>query len=79
MGCIPSKSAVEFEVVNSTSPRSGKASREEETKRWGPLRSRKGRGPPSPVVEGELPPWLQSRAVLTEKDGILLVVEPAGA
>lgn len=75
MGCIPSKSAVEFEVVNTTST-GAKVSYEEEIKRRNPFRSRKGHGPPSPVVEGERPPWLQSRAVLTEKGGILMVVEP---
>lgn len=55
-----------------------KVSYEEETKRRNPFRSRKSHGPPSPVVEGERPPWLESRAVLTEKGGILMVVEPPG-
>ena len=78
MGCIPSKSAVplDFEVINPIPTHAEKVSHKESKSR-NIFRSCKGRSPPSPVVEGERPPWLESRAVLTEKDGVLLVVEPS--
>ncbi|CAL1693987.1 unnamed protein product [Somion occarium] len=39
-------------------------------------RPNKPKGPPSPIVEGSLPPWLQKRAVLTQRaDGNIVIME----
>ena len=69
MGCIPSKrSTVEDDVPSGLGANSTPQPRPRK-------QQRQRNGPPSLVVEGELPPWLQKRAVLTEKDGQLIIHE----
>lgn len=80
MGCIPSKQAV-LEADGLSAPPSKlqawKARRAQKKER---ARARKARYPPSPVIPEDAPPWVTARhAVLTEKDGQLVVLPPPGA
>ncbi len=78
MGCIPSKHQVlEEDGRDRVAPvsklqawKTGRKHRKEFS------RAKKARGPPSPVIEGEAAPWVKGHAVLTEKDGQLVVVRP---
>ncbi|CAL1693988.1 unnamed protein product [Somion occarium] len=72
MGCIPSKQSVlDDDFSPSCFGLTSKRSPQEEKSR-----PNKPKGPPSPIVEGSLPPWLQKRAVLTQRaDGNIVIME----
>ncbi|KAI0066504.1 hypothetical protein BV25DRAFT_1820468 [Artomyces pyxidatus] len=55
MGCIPSKQKALQQFDDGTAPQLPSKK---------PKKTKKNRGPPSPVVEGEPAPWVRGHAVL---------------
>ncbi|KAI0784999.1 hypothetical protein C8Q75DRAFT_777071 [Abortiporus biennis] len=69
MGCIPSKHSVAED--DSASSCFGKKSRSQQQQN--PKSSR--RCPPSPEIVGEPAPWVKGHAVLTQKEGHIIITE----
>ena len=72
MGCIPSKhTAAQLEdgASNASQPSPRRLAR-----KWKDSHDQRRRGPPSPVVEEDAPPWMRPHALLTEKDGQMVII-----
>ncbi|OSD03185.1 hypothetical protein PYCCODRAFT_1434606 [Trametes coccinea BRFM310] len=67
MGCIPSKQKV-LDGDSSTTAISGAKGQKERKQK---------KGPPSPIVADDAPPWVKGAAsrVLTHKDGTIIITE----
>lgn len=69
MGCIPSKQSLAEK--DDVLPIPGKSRRLKP--KW--KKTYTAQELPSPVVDGDAPPWVKGHAVLTEKNGTLVIVD----